>query len=380
MFLEAAVRMPLSDSPRLYRILVLPVIVFLWLATAFFAYRAWVHGADHRDFYPWWAGVRRVLAGERDLYSAEATRAMQIQLYGAPIPAGRDQQGFAYPAQLVVLLLPFGLIPDVEIATALWQGASLILLGAAFWAVRRSVSHRLPLWILLAMVVWNYPLLMLFQGQITAFICAILAGAAALFTRRRDAWAGGLLALGVIKPELIVFPALAFLFPVLREKRWRFLWGLLGTSLLLFLVSVGLTGWWVPDWLNRVREYAGYARVVWAPVELWQVHPLVALGLLAGLAWMVWRSRSTLWGLLGTSIPAGMLIFPQTLVWGLTVLTIPLLLAYRRAGRFAVWLIWVLGWVALFIEPVPEWWKVQAVGMPLLTLGALWLAGVPEKP
>ncbi len=370
--------MPLTASARVYRFLVLPVIVALWLATAFFTYRAWVHGADHRDFYPLWAGVRRVLSGERDLYSAEATRTIQIQLYGAPIPAGRDQQGFAYPAQLVVLLLPFGLIADVEVATALWQSTSLILLGLAFWAVRRSVSHRLPPGILLAMVVWNYPLLMLFQGQITAFLCAVLAGTAALWTRCRDVWAGALLALGVVKPELMALPALTFLFFALREKRWRFLWGLLGTSLLLFLISVGLAGWWVPDWLNRLREYAGYARVVWAPVELWRVHPLSVLGLLAGLAWMVWRRRSTLWGLLGTSLPAGMLILPQTPLWGLTVLTLPLLLAYRRAGCIAVWLIWILGWVALFIQPVPEWWKVQAVGMPLLTLGALWLAGVPE--
>ncbi|BAJ65034.1 glycosyltransferase family 87 protein [Anaerolinea thermophila] len=371
--------MPSSPSLRLPRGLILLGALILWLATAYFAYHAWVHGADHRDFYPRWAGVRRVLAGERDLYSAEATRAMQIQLYGAPIPAGRDQQGFAYPAQLAVLLLPFGLIPDVEIATALWQGLSLLMLAGAFWALRASVSHRLPPGLLLALAVWNYPLLMLFQGQITALLCIILAGAAALFLRRRDALAGAVLALGVVKPELIALPALAFLWLAVRERRWRFLWGLAGGSLGLFLVSVALAGWWIPGWLNGLSAYAGYARVVWAPAELWRMHPAMALGVLAFALGMVWRGRQSLWGLLGAGIPAGMLVFPQTLLWGLTLLTLPLLLAYRRGGRAAVWLIWILGWTALFIQPLAEWWKVQAVGMPVLTLGALWLADAPEK-
>jgi hypothetical protein len=71
--------------------------ILLWIAGSISTYHIWIRGADHRDFYPWWAAARGVVEGSSDIYSPEATRSIQVRLYGFEIPEGRDQQGFVIP-------------------------------------------------------------------------------------------------------------------------------------------------------------------------------------------------------------------------------------------------------------------------------------------
>ncbi len=84
------------------------LILVLWAAFSSATYLGWIHGADHRDFYPWWAAARLHFLDGRDPYALDTTRQMQILLYGHPIPPELDQQAFHYPAQLLVLLFPCG--------------------------------------------------------------------------------------------------------------------------------------------------------------------------------------------------------------------------------------------------------------------------------
>ncbi len=73
------------------------LILVLWAAFSSATYLGWIHGADHRDFYPWWAAARLHFLDGRDPYALDTTRQMQILLYGHTIPPERDQQGFALP-------------------------------------------------------------------------------------------------------------------------------------------------------------------------------------------------------------------------------------------------------------------------------------------
>src|SRR5262245_48996182 len=82
------------------RLLAICSVVLLSTSVGVGAYFGWIHGADHRDFYPWWAASRLAIFESRDPYSADTIRQMQITLYGAPLPPDRDQQGFHYPAHL----------------------------------------------------------------------------------------------------------------------------------------------------------------------------------------------------------------------------------------------------------------------------------------
>src|SRR5579872_6144757 len=63
------------------------------------------------DLYPRWLGARELLLHHRDPYGADITREIQVGYYGRPLDAARsgdpkDQQAFAYPLYVVLLLAP----------------------------------------------------------------------------------------------------------------------------------------------------------------------------------------------------------------------------------------------------------------------------------
>src|SRR5580765_8920313 len=61
------------------------------------------------DLYPRWLGARELLLHHRDPYGADVAREIQIGSYGRPLDPKRpndpkDQQGFAYPVYVVLML------------------------------------------------------------------------------------------------------------------------------------------------------------------------------------------------------------------------------------------------------------------------------------
>ena len=353
--------------------------IFLWAALSALFYMTWTHGADHRDFYPRWAGARLALFEHQDPYSLESTRQIQLELYGRELPDGVDQQGFAYPAQLIVELLPFWFIGNVEVATAVWQGLSV--LGVIWIAVLlHGVQEKIPFPLLLCMLIWQYPILMIFQGQVTVLPLAAFGIGYWAYLQRRDHLAGFVLAFGLVKPELMLLPLAAFIYLALRERRWAFLTSLFLSEVALFLSSVVIAGWWVPGWISAVNRYAQYAQTSWAPGIVGEIHPslTILLLLLIGLILLKLRHESRV--LLSCSIPLGMLLFPQTLIWGLTLLVAPLVLLWKRTSRWGIFGVWAAGWLLILTSPWQWGWKIQNLLIPTLTLGLIyWAARFPAR-
>ena len=48
----------MASQPRKKLWLLISVSLAVWVILSFAIYFAWIHGADHRDFYPWWAASR----------------------------------------------------------------------------------------------------------------------------------------------------------------------------------------------------------------------------------------------------------------------------------------------------------------------------------
>jgi len=363
-------RLKSSTSRKIAAVL----FITLWVLSSITCYRVWIQGADHRDFYPRWAGIRQLLSGNRDLYAEGTTRQMQIELYGAAIPAGLDQQGFAYPAQLAVMLLPFGLIPDVEIATAAWEGLSLCLLLSALLFLNNTQQKRAPIFLVAALVLWQYPLMMLFQGQVTAIPLAALAVAIGAFLRDQDWLSGAVLTLSLVKPELACVPVVTLIIFSLVSRRFELIKGFILAILIFILTSIAVAGWWFPGWIDSLGRYNAYASVVWPLGEVWRVSPLLACVMLAALAGsLVLNRRNPQW-MVVASIPLGMLLLPQTLTYSLTLVTIPLLVAWKGNARYAVLAVWFIGWFALLVGFIPDLWKAQAIAIPALSIACLVLA------
>ena len=358
-------------SIRRKLILLIVLILGLWATFSVATYLGWIHGADHRDFYPWWAAARLHFFEGRDLYALDTTRQMQILLYGHPIALNLDQQAFHYPAQLLVLLFPLWFIGNVEVGAAIWSGLSVVFLLASLAILNRLSIRPRPVSVLVALLIWQYPLLMIFQVQITALPLISLAAAYWAYSRHKDGLAGISMSLALVKPELTLVPWAVLTGIALYNRRWRLPVFFIGTQAGLFLLSLVAAGWWLPGWIAAVSRYSSYAKSTWAPLTAWQISPLLAVGVLVGLGLVLSSLRHSPTALFAASIPLGLLTLPQTPFWNLTMLLIPLSLAWQGKGRWVVAFTWVLGWV---LFPFPTTWQIQYLVFPLLALLALALA------
>lgn len=343
------------------------MMVVIFLLTALGSYFAWIHGADHRDFYPRWAGARMVLEGSKELYSIEATEQIQNRLYGKTLPPDRDQQGFAYPAIALPILIPFAFIPDVEIATALWVGISAILLLLSYALLTRAAGQKISFTLFIAMMLWSYPLLMLFQGQMTGLVLAALALGYWAFQESHDLAAGMSLAVGLVKPQLVILPVLLVLDYAIKERRGR-VWIGAGLSFLtLFVISILLLGWWVDDWFAALVRYTEYAQTTWALAFLWDLSPLLGIGLILGVVASIPRISRNRDLAFAAALTIQLVLFPQTLIWGLAILSVPLLFAWVNGGRVGALAIWSLGWIAFLALSKPGLWEWQTLLLPTAT-------------
>jgi hypothetical protein len=351
----------------------------LWLAVAAGTYAGWIHGADHRDLYPLWAGARFALLEGRDLYDPDTTLRIQETLYGGRLPPERDQQGFAYPAILVPLLIPFWLVPNVEVATAAWEATSVLMLLAALW-LARDVRGFVPPWLLALLLIWFYPLLMIFQAQVTAIPLLSLALGFWAWRKNRDVLAGLALVPALIKPDLALIPILLLCGFALRERRWRMLGAFVGGGLALLMGSFAINGFWPPRWLDALGRYADYAQTVWPIGAAFEIQPLLGVVLIVVVGLALWRLRPHPISLFSLAVALGMLLLPQTPIWGQTLLLLPLALSGTRRGRWAVLGVWLAGWLlALLTTGNPGGWRLVTILLPVLTIGAVSLSS-PDTP
>jgi hypothetical protein len=353
-------------------------MLLLWGVLSVTVFWAWVRGADHRDFYPRWAGARLALFDEQDLYSPETTLLIQLELYGAPLQSDADQQGFAYPAQLVVLLFPFWFIDDVEVAAAAWAGLSIVIILSTLY-LARCIWGKPPIWVLVGGLFWHYSLLMVFQTQITAIPLAAVGVGYWAYSRQRDVAAGVALAAGIIKPELVLGPTVVLLILAVRARRWPFVLAFGIAQVMLFVGSIIIAGWWVPGWIQALTRYTAYAQTALAWRTAWTSSPLVAVALLALIWGLIKHTRWSEPAAVAASVPIGMLLLPQTPVWGLTILVLPLTMAWKGRARWAIVGAWSIGWLLILGSLRSDWWQLQNLLMPALTLVAVSYASRQQR-
>jgi hypothetical protein len=220
------------------------------------------------DLYPRWLGARELLRHGRDPYGGDITREIQTGYYGRPLAPSRpndpkDQQAFAYPLYVVFLLAPTVGLPFAVVHTiffwlllAITAGSVLLWLKAIGWST--SCSAKL-VWILLTLS--SFPAV---QGmklqQLSLMVAALLAGSMCCLARRQFVWAGILLALASIKPQLVALPVLWLCIWVLGNwrDRKRALWGFLITVATLTIAGELLLPGWIGEFRTACAEYYQY--------------------------------------------------------------------------------------------------------------------------
>jgi hypothetical protein len=221
------------------------------------------------DLYPRWLGARELLLHGRDPYSPEITREIQAGFYGRPLDPARpedprDEQRFVYPVYVAFLLAPTVSLPFDLVQTGfLWLLVALTATSVPLWLEFlqwRPSAGGVLLAVLLAL--GSFPIV---QGvklqQLSLLVGFLLALSAALLARGHLFSSGTLMAIAMIKPQLVIPVAGWFLLWTFSSWHKRRGWAL-GFGLTMLVLLAG-SEWLLPGWIARFRDaaaaYRGYA-------------------------------------------------------------------------------------------------------------------------
>ena len=363
--------------------------------------RTLVGSAVLPDYLAHWTGGRMLLDGRLDqLYDPEVQRSLQTGITGgAP-----EVAWFVAPPLTAVLYAPLAALP-YYLSCAVWTIVSIALLAASLWLLRPLLPRLggAGYGVVVLAVLATQPVLEVVGiGQDSALCLFLWVCGLRLLAADRDGWAGAVLALGLVKPQLFV------LVPVLlvAQRPWRALatWSA-GASLLLAasVLVVGPGPLWV--WLELLPSdrYAHQVQSTQAwmmqgvPSFLAAITPagatgaaqaigvVIALVLLVAFAVAAWRApREALlpvWALAGlTTVVTSPHLLGYDLVFALPALLSVLDRHDTARVRLSLLLIVALTWTSLVRHRVAgglAWpWVVIAASwctVPLLVLwGVLW--------
>ena len=337
------------------------------------------------DLYSPWRGARELLLHGRDPYSPEVTRDIQIEYYGKALdqsPGGqRDQQRFVYPVYVAFLLAPSAKFSFAPVrAVSRWILLAITLVSILLWLP--LVRGRLSVLSFLAPAVLTISSIPVIQAlnlqQLGLLVAGLLAGCAALLLRRHYVWAGMMLAVASIKPQMSAVISLWLILWAVSEwsKRKAFLLGFATMMLALVLAGEWLLAGWISKFACGTLAYAQYTDSgSW--LALWLPRPLgligtVVLGVGAVLAyWHTRREDPDSPGFAFTfalMLTITILIVPATKPVFNQILVLPaLLLAWH--GRRAVWARGQLCRALLIL-----WWAIVAAPWVLAAMVVLvWL-------
>jgi hypothetical protein len=361
------------------------------------------------DYYPFWAGGREVLLHQRNPYRPEVMLSIQQAIYGRPALPDENQHGYAYPAYAPFIVSPFLALP-FPVSASLWIAIQQFLLVASVVLVVRATHWPIGPWRLLllclAAMIFRYAMIAFVLGQTSTWVLFSLSLALWAATRRRSGLAGLALAAGLIKPQLVLLPALALLVTLQPGRRLRLVLSLGGATAVLLVCSWLFAGFWMGDYWQLLQAYQGYSTTqfpivtlaqTWLSPAVSQILNLVALGgLLALYAVTLWRARGSGRVVLpvAMAVVVTQLLVPQTGSYNLTLLVLPAVVALQRldrvqirghwiafVGRVTVWAsLVIVPWVLLPVVEGQSGIPLDVVLLPALILLALVGAGHRKQP
>ena len=220
------------------------------------------------DLYPRWLGTRELLLHHHNPYSREITQEIQTGYYGRALDPNRpgdprDQQGFAYPVYVAFLLAPTITFPFAKVALVFkWLLIVVTALSVVLWVKVLGWKPDAFGWTTtIALTLGSFPVLQaLHLQQLTLVVGALLAGASALLIAGQLFWAGVVLAIATIKPQLVLPIALYLVLWAISDWKGRrtFLFGFGGVLLALLAGAEVLLPGWFGSFLGATADYRRY--------------------------------------------------------------------------------------------------------------------------
>jgi hypothetical protein len=349
------------------------------------AYAA-VHGnprGNLSDLCPRWLGSRELLLHHRDPYSAEITREIQIGYYGRPLDASRpndpgDQEAFAYPVYVALLLAPTVKLPFPMVQEIFrWILAGLTVLSVLIWL--RVVNWKPSRIETTALLILTLGTFWVVQGiklqQLTLLVAPMIAASVYFLIKNRQVASGILLALATVKPQIAVpLAGWLMLWAFSRiSQRWKLAAAFAATMLVLVAAGELLLPGWIHEFYAAMIAYRGYTRHL-SPLDESATPVLgipLAIVIVAAVAVLCWRARKA-------SASDELFCWITALVVAANLLVIPTIAPYNQLlllpGIFLLLQSWEVSrttWIIRLLAGVAAgflaWPAITSTGLTLLS-------------
>ena len=379
---------------RLYPSAVLAVSLLILIAMTVlgdYPQMAGDSGIVFPDYLAHWTAGQMVLDGNASgLYDPAVQHLTQSREIG-----DGDLVWFISPPFMALAYTPFALM-SYGIGAAVWLVINLACLAMAVRLMRpfapRLFEHHF-MWVLIILASTEPVFELLGTGQDTGLTLLCWVGGIRLMMAKRDAPAGIVFALGLLKPQLFILVPIV----LLVQRRFRALAAWAVTATILAAASIGLVGFdGVIDWL-RVPSSNFYASLV-QTTQAWKLEGLPSL--VKFLFPPQWRSIGTLMSVFTAA--AALLVFarqtlrayrtdtselgmwmlailatcvasPHLFVYDLVIVQVPILYLVEHHNSRTVRLACVAAFVLTWISP-SLYVLVHAMPWPLTIVSAAWTA------
>ncbi len=226
------------ERHRAFKLTFVPLLIFSLFAQCAVV---WTQLEDIRDgyfdFVLYYSGAKIINDGNgAQLYDLEVQREYQKE-FGVAYRRDRALPFNHPPYELLALLIPAKF--SFPVAHALWAAVNTLLLAVILLRLFPFVEARHRSLFALMLFAYFPTITALKMGQDSVITTFLLVETLVSLKRKRYAIAGGLLALGLYKPQFVL--PLVGIF--LLHRRWSSIFGFLSTGLLLGAISLAMVGW-----------------------------------------------------------------------------------------------------------------------------------------
>jgi hypothetical protein len=212
--------------------------------------------AGYGDFIILYTGAQIVNDGKStELFQTETQNAYQAKF---AVPKLEWPLPFNHAPYELLLFLPLARLP-YPIAHAIWSSMNLMFLIIMLQWLLTYVKSPHSFFIVASVLGWFPTMETLRLGQDSILSTMLLLAVFVALKRKRDAWAGLFLALGLYKPQLVLPMAGA----LLVARRWKSLSVFIITGVILVAVSLGMVGrQGAFDLISILRQMDNYSFVI----------------------------------------------------------------------------------------------------------------------
>jgi len=230
-------RTSVPEPHRTFKLIFVPLLIFSLFAQCAVVWTQLENIRDgYFDFALYYGGAKIINDGSgAQLYNLEVQdkyqKEFRVAYHGRALPFNHP------PYELLALLIPAKF--SFSVAHVLWAAMNTLMLAVILFRLFPLIDSKYRVLFALMLFAYFPTITALKMGQDSIITTLLLTETFVSLKQKRYATAGGLLALGLYKPQFVL--PLVGIF--ILQLRWRLIFGFLLTSMVLGVISLAMVGW-----------------------------------------------------------------------------------------------------------------------------------------